>query len=106
MHADDWRHAGTELMSAATDPLRRAHPEVRIDVRVVHADPATAVLEVPGASLVLVERAHGASWLPGSLGRTARHLLTRSPVPVEVEPVTARSDDDDPALELAGTLRR
>ncbi len=103
VHAEDWRAAGHEALNATLDQVRQRHPDVRFEVRVVHADPVTALLDVQGTSLVVVQRRRRAGWLPGSLGRTVRHLLSRSALPVEVVPQAAVPDDleSSPGAEAA-----
>lgn len=71
-------------------PVRAAHPETCIDVRITHDQPAHALREAArGADLLLVmRRVHG--FPPAlQLGSTSRDLMHRATCPVEVVPPAA-----------------
>ena len=86
-HEADWRASGEAHLESLLAPWRKAHPEVPVEVRVLHAPPGLALLEESRqADLVLVLR-HRSHLLPGyHLGGTARAVLALAPVPVEVVP--------------------
>ena len=93
-HAADWRKSGEEHLESVLAPWREAHPDVPVEVRVLHAQPRAALVEESrDADLVLVLR-HRSQWFPGHhLGGTARAVLALAPVPVEVVPPETAPDD-------------
>ncbi len=100
-HAADWRKSGEEHLEALLAPWREAHPDVPVEVRVLHAQPRAALVEESrDADLVLVLR-HRSQWFPGHhLGGTARAVLALAPVPVEVVPPEPdRGDVAEPQRE-------
>jgi nucleotide-binding universal stress UspA family protein len=107
-HADD--HA--RETEAAIDPVLEAHrlrhPDVEVELSVVHEQPARALLRAAeGADLmVLGRRDHGLP-LGSHLGGTARTLLREAGCPVEVVPPEELPDQlEDLVLEEAGSVRK
>jgi nucleotide-binding universal stress UspA family protein len=94
-HVTDWITRDTERIEHDLRPWREAHPEVPVEVRVVHEQPARTLLEAStGAAELLVARRPGGR-LGAHLGSTVRALLQRSAAPVTVMP----GDSDRPASE-------
>lgn len=76
-----------EVADTMVEPLARAHPEVEVEVQVIHARPADALVEVAsktGASAVVVG-ARGRGGFRGLLlGSVSHEVLHRADVPVVV----------------------
>ncbi|WP_395691463.1 universal stress protein [Nocardioides sp.] len=88
---DQWRQEATVEMEGLLRPHREAHPDVKVEVRIVHDRPGHALAEASHEAdlVVVVRRAHG---VPPSihLGSTARTVLRTAACPVRVvAPVTA-----------------
>ena len=101
-HEDEWHAAARERIESQTAGLRADNPEVEVDVRVVHDQPAHALREASkDADLLLVGR-HADSGVR-HLGSTARALLREATCPVEVVPTRlVGSADQELRLERAG----
>ena len=96
-----------QSIEARIKGLREAHPDVAVELRVVHGQPARVLQRASeGADLVLLARRGHAPAL-GHLGGTGRALLRESACPVEIVPsARATSESLDVVLEEAGSLRR
>lgn len=96
-----------QSIEARIEGLREAHPDIAVELRVVHGQPARVLQRASeGADLVLLARRRHAL-TPGHLGGTGRALLRESACPVEIVPSTrAMSVGLDLVLEEAGSLRR
>jgi nucleotide-binding universal stress UspA family protein len=107
-HADD--HA--RETEAAIDPLlesyRSRYPDVEVELSVVHAQPARALLRAAeGADLLVLGRRDHDLPLGSHLGGTARTLLHEAGCPVEVVPPEDLPDRlEDLVLEEAGAVRK
>ena len=101
-HEDEWHAAARERIESQTAGLRADNPEVEVDVRVVHDQPAHALREASkDADLLLVGR-HADSGVR-HLGSTARALLREATCPVEVVPTRlVGTADQELRLERAG----
>jgi nucleotide-binding universal stress UspA family protein len=79
--------AGESPLAAALEPWSQRHPEVPIDLRIVPAHPAAALLGAAVQVRLLVVGRRGRSAPVRALfGSTSRAMLRRSPVPVMVVP--------------------
>ena len=96
-HDDDWNAAALERIENELADLRADHPDVEVDVRVVHRQPALALREASRQAdlLMLARRADGHA--PVHLGGTARALLREAACPVEIVPQRRRSAETDEA---------
>lgn len=87
MVGDDWTHRATHVLELVLADWRTAYPDVDVEIRVVHAQPAAGLIEASETAdvLLLVRRARG---VPAAthLGSTARALLRLSHCPVRVVP--------------------
>ena len=102
-HAGEWQALGEELLDEALGAWRDQHPDVSVQIRVVHGHPASVLVSAAQtADLVLVRRAHEHRPFD-HLGATVRALLLASPAPVEVVP-TQDASGPDLVLEGAGKL--
>jgi len=90
-HDADWNAAALERIETDLRDLRAAHPDVEVDVRVVHRQPALALREASRQAelLMLARRAEG--HVPVHLGGTVRALLREAACPVEIVPQRRRS---------------
>lgn len=82
---DQWARESTLEMEALLREHRVRHPEIKVEVRVVHDHPAQALVEASHEAdvLVVARRAHG---IPPAahLGSTARAVLRSAHCPVRV----------------------
>jgi nucleotide-binding universal stress UspA family protein len=84
-HDTDWDQTAQRQIEDKLEELRAAHPDVAVDVRVVHRQPAHALrVASRDADLLLLGR-RGVRRLLG-LGSTARALLREAACPVEIVP--------------------
>lgn len=94
-HSAWWSDRGREMAEAALEPLRRAHPDLEVEVQVVHDDPAVALMHSShDATLLVLARPHDRRLVGGHLGRVARQVMAGSRCPVDVVPpeeLSARS---------------
>lgn len=102
---EEWSRAAHDGIDPLIANLRAQYPDVEVDLRIVHDQPAHALLQETqdAALLVLVRRGHG---FPPAvhLGGTARALLTNASCPVMVlPPREVLTDVEDLRLESAGT---
>lgn len=107
-HADAHARETEEAIDPVLEACRRRHPDVEVELSVVHEQPARALLRAAdGADLLVVgRRARG---LPpvSHLGGTARTLLREAGCPVEVVPPEAAPGRlEDLVLEEAGGVRK
>ena len=81
-----WGGEISRLLERVVDEQRAAGPQVEVDVRVGHGQPAQLLVEASReADLILIARR--ARWFPiGHLGGTGRTVLRASLCPVEVQP--------------------
>lgn len=107
-HASTWMAAGTDMIERALSPWRDRYPDVTVDVRVVHSDPARALLAAAeDATLLLLLRRPTPKLLGPHLGSTARRVIAAAPCPVDVLPhPQGRQESIDLALERSGALLR
>ena len=89
-----WREHQTAMIEGEIAHLRRAHPDVKVSIEVVHGRPADALVQASrGADRLLISRPlHGGYF--HHLGGVARAVLRESRCPVEVLPPVAVSTDD------------
>lgn len=82
---EEWNARARDELEAAVADWRTTYPDVEVEVRVVHDQPAHALVSAAAAAdeLVLVRRAHG---VPAALhlGSTARAVLREAACPVRV----------------------
>lgn len=106
-HEEDWNVRALESIATRIDELSEDHPAVDVDVRIVHAQPAHALIDAAaGADLLVLVRRSG-RWPVPHLGSTARAVLREAPCPVEVlPPHEATVELDDLDLESAGAPPR
>jgi nucleotide-binding universal stress UspA family protein len=104
-------HEWSELLRGQVDQhlarWRADHPRVRVELRVVHAQPARTLRDASEEAdlLLLLRRLHGVTG--GHLGGTGRLLLRESVCPVEVVPRGAGAGiDSELVLEQDGELAR
>lgn len=105
--AAEWEERALAEMRPLVAPFASAHPEVHVELRVVHDQAAHALVEASRASneIVLVRRAHG---VPAALhlGATARTVLRAGHCPVRVVPPGLVTPEPDLVLEDAGGIRK
>lgn len=102
-HASEWVDAGTAELEQLVRPLRQTHPNVEVELRVVHGRPASVLLGASADSDLLVLTRRHASLPPHErLGSVGRAVLRLSDVPVLVVPSTSTSETHDLVLEEAG----
>jgi nucleotide-binding universal stress UspA family protein len=101
-HEDEWHAAARDRIESQIAGLRADNPQVAVDVRVVHDQPAHALREAStDADLLLVGR-HADTGLR-HLGSTARALLREATCPLEVVPTRlVGTAEDELRLERAG----
>ena len=76
-HSAWWSDRGREMAEAALEPLRRAHPDLEVEVQVVHDDPAVALLHSShDATLLVLAYAASSPGQDGPFDRVANHLTT------------------------------
>lgn len=86
-HSAWWSDRGREMAEAALEPLRRDHPDLEVEVQVVHDDPAVALMHAShDATLLVLVRPHDRRLVGGHLGRVARQVMAGSRCPVDVVP--------------------
>ena len=89
----DWTQRATHVLETLLVDWRHAYPDVHVEVRVVHAEPAAGLIEASQVAdvLVVVRRARG---IPAAthLGGTARTLLRLSHCPVRVVPAQSLTE--------------
>jgi nucleotide-binding universal stress UspA family protein len=99
-------HAGSALEEALA-PIREAWPDVPVEIRVVHGQPARVLRDASRECdlLLLAKRPH--AFPAGHLGSTGRVLLRESACPVEVVPPgEVEPPEIDLELERDGVLRK
>jgi nucleotide-binding universal stress UspA family protein len=99
-------HARHTIDRSLTGP-RDLYPDVPVEIRVVHGQPARILQIASGeADLLLLARRH--SGFPfGHLGGTGRALLRAAHCPIEVvRPADEPTDTSDLVLEQAGSLQK
>ncbi|MCR6032876.1 hypothetical protein GGQ22_15735 [Nocardioides sp. zg-579] len=98
--------ARTELEGPLAE-WREAYPEVEVEVRTIHDQPAHALVAVSAEAdeLVLLRRAHG---IPAAahLGSTARAVLREAQCPVRIVPPGHVVALPGLSLEDSGTMRK
>ncbi|HCB06681.1 MAG TPA: universal stress protein [Nocardioides bacterium] len=103
-HSDDWERSGLETIDGATAAGRAAHPDVAVEAKVVHGDPARVLLDASeGSDLLLISRRRWSLPPYGHLGGVGHALLRVSDVPVEVVPYAADPPASHREPELAVT---
>lgn len=105
---DDWTRRAHHVLEVVVADWRRAYPDVEVELRVVHAQPAAGLIEASRSAdvLVVVRRARG---VPAAthLGSTARTLLRLAHCPVRVVPAQTLTElPPGLALEVADTLSK
>jgi nucleotide-binding universal stress UspA family protein len=102
----EWGERATEEVDALVAPWRRSHPDVDVEVEVVHDHAAHTLVTASedADELIIVRRAHG---YPASthLGSTARAVMLHAHCPVRVVPPAHVPvlPELDLELETAGT---
>jgi nucleotide-binding universal stress UspA family protein len=101
----DWDTRATDEMTKVLEEWRSAYPDVEVELRTAHEQPAHALVSASAEvdEVVLVRRAHG---VPAALhlGPTARAVLAHAHCPVRIVPAEHRSSTPDPVREDAGAL--
>ena len=101
----DWDTRARDEMAKALEEWRAIYPDVEVELRAVHDQPAHALVNASAEvdEVVLVRRAHGA---PAAmhLGPTARAVLVHAHCPVRIVPPDHRSATPDLVLDDAGAL--
>lgn len=100
------RRQGESTMEALLTEWRRAYPGVPVELRVVHGQPARALVDAGADAdrLLLVRKGHG---FPSHLGGVARAVLREATCPVEVVPNVPEASAPIPlVLEEAGALQK
>ncbi len=107
-HANTWMAAGAEIIERALSPWRTRYPDVPVAVRVLHEQPARALLTAAeGATLLLLLRRPTPKLLGPHLGSTARTVIGAAPCPVNVLPHPQHQQESiDLELERSGALLR
>jgi len=107
-HLDEWLARGEEMAEKVLQPWRHEYPDVPVTVRVVHDEPAHALLEAAeDAALLVVLRRASVPVLGRHLGGTARAVIRRAPCPVQVVPgVEGLAETPGLEVEEAGELVR
>ncbi|RYC13372.1 universal stress protein [Nocardioides zhouii] len=100
----EWSERESKAVEEHVAPWRRSHPDVDVELRIVHDHPAHALVAASeGADeLIIVRRAHG---FPAAahLGSTARTVLLHAHCPVRVVPATLVPVIPDVEPEMAGS---
>lgn len=83
---DQWAQEASGGLRSLVDDVHGDFPDVEVDLRVVHGQPAHVLCEASRNAdlLLLARRPHGFPW--GHLGATGRAVLRESRCPVEVLP--------------------
>lgn len=86
---DDWTQKSTNELGHLIKDWRTAYPQVDVEIRIVHAHPAAALVETSrdADTLVIVRRRRGVP-AAAHLGGTARSVLRLAHCPVRVVPAT------------------
>lgn len=99
----EWESWSRKEMQRLAAEWQGVHPDVAVEFRVVHDQPAHALVEASrtAGELVLVRRAHG---IPAAthLGSTARAVLRATQCPVRVVPPGYVTDGPNLSLEEEG----
>lgn len=98
----DWDDRARVELERAVAPWRAAHPDVDVELRTVHDQPAHALVSASAEAdeLLLVRRPHAVQ-SSHHLGSTARAVLAHAHCPVRVVPAGDRSPTPDPVLDEA-----
>lgn len=102
-HEADWNSRARAHLEELISRLRGRHPDVEVEVRITHQQPAYALREASRSAdrLVLTRRGDGAALF--HLGGTARALLREAACPVVIVPsVPAGASDPSVLLEQEG----
>ena len=104
---EEWSERARRAIDRSLSGLRDAYPDVPVETRVLHGQPARVLQRLSAeADLLLLARRHRAFPL-GHLGGTARALLREGECPVEVVPPADEPTDlTDLVLEQAGARER
>lgn len=96
----DWDSRARDDLESAVAPWRASCPDVEVELRTVHDQPAHALVAASAEAdeLVLVRRAHGVPSVL-HLGPTARTLLAHAHCPVRVVPAHHRSSGQEAVRE-------
>ena len=101
----DWDSRAKDEMAKVLEEWRTAYPDVEVELRAAHDQPAHALVSASAEvdEVVLVRRARG---VPAALhlGPTARAVLAHAHCPVRIVPPDSRSSTPDPVLEDAGAM--
>lgn len=90
-HMDEWIEEGQRLLDEALTEPRAAFPDVPVEARVVHREPARALVEAAhDADMLLLSRRTHEHLQLTRLGSTARAVLRHATCPVTVLPAHAR----------------
>lgn len=93
-HAAEWERAMAESVEQAAAPFRDVHPGVRVDIAVVHDDPARALVAAgASASMLLLSRPRHRVLGP-HLGACARGVLLGARCPAELVPTSTSEPDE------------
>ncbi|MGD9960131.1 universal stress protein [Nocardioides sp.] len=104
---DEWTARARQDIDSVVAGMIDAYPEVHVEVRIVHGQPAR-ILQVASrdADLLLLARRHNA-FPVGHVGGTGRALLHHAKCPVEiVAPIEEPLETSDLVLEQAGSLQK
>jgi len=104
---DEWNDRARHTLERSLGDVRNTHPDVPLEIRVVHGQPARVLQTASGeAELLLLARRH--SGFPmGHLGGTGRALLHQAHCAVEVVPPADEPvDTSDLVLEQPGSLQK
>ena len=104
---EEWSERARRAIDRSLSGLRDAYPDVPVETRVLHGQPARVLQRLSAeADLLLLARRHRAFPL-GHLGGTARALLREGECPVEVVPPADEPTDlTDLVLEQAGAREK
>jgi nucleotide-binding universal stress UspA family protein len=100
-HEEEWHSAARERIESQIAGLREDDPEVEVDVRVVHDQPAHALREASRDADLLVVGRHADSGIR-HLGSTVAAVLREAACPVEVVPTRLVGGVGELRLEEAG----
>ena len=104
---DEWNDRARHTIERSLGKVQNDHPDVPLEIRVVHGQPARVLLSATDeADLLLLARRHTGFPL-GHLGGTGRALVHHAHCPVEVlPPADEPVDTSDLVLEEAGSLQK
>lgn len=107
-HANRWLPEGIEMVERTIAAWRRRYPQVPVTVRVVYAQPSSALLaSAKGASLMVLLRQPESTLLGAHLGKTSRSVIATAPCPVQILPSPHHAQPLlDVELERSGALLR